>query len=101
MILLQSLQTVFIALDGGLQLTDVFGATLPKSSLSLPIALLTFFRSGIDLVQDVKKEEKENKRIKWEKETERERGRTGVHMYKMCIMEKNKKHQRWSAGPRI
>ena len=72
MILLQSLQTVFIALDGGLQLTDVFGATLPKSSLSLPIALLTFFLSGIDLVQDVKKRKKKTKESSGKKRGERE-----------------------------
>ena len=49
MTLLQGLQAIFIALDSRLQLANVFGATLPKSRLSLSVALLTFFGSSVDL----------------------------------------------------
>lgn len=49
MILLQSLQCFFIALDCGFKLTDVLCATFSESSLSLSVTLLTFLRGGIDL----------------------------------------------------
>jgi hypothetical protein len=49
MILLQGLQGLFIALDGGLELADVLCATLTKGRLGLAIALLTLFRGRIDL----------------------------------------------------
>jgi hypothetical protein len=48
-ILLQGLQSLFIPLDGRLQLTDVLGATLSKGGLGLTIALLPFLGGSIDL----------------------------------------------------
>lgn len=47
--LLQSLQCLFMVLDGGLELLDVFGAPLSECSLSLPIPLLALLGCGIDL----------------------------------------------------
>jgi hypothetical protein len=49
MILLQGLQRLFIALDGGLKLADVLRTTFAEGSLGLPIALLPFLRGRIDL----------------------------------------------------
>lgn len=43
MLLLQTTQSLFIGLDGGLQLLDVFCSALAKGSLRLPVALLTLF----------------------------------------------------------
>jgi hypothetical protein len=42
MILLQSLQGFFIALDSGFKLTDVLCATFSESRLSLSVALFAF-----------------------------------------------------------
>jgi hypothetical protein len=49
MTLLQALQRIFIALDGGLELTDILGPSLAEGSLRLSVALLTLFRGGIYL----------------------------------------------------
>lgn len=49
MILLESLQALFIALDGGLELADILGATFTESRLRLSVALLTLLRGCIDL----------------------------------------------------
>lgn len=49
MVRLQGLQGFFIALDGGLELADVFCATLAEGCLGLAIALLTLLRGRIDL----------------------------------------------------
>lgn len=49
MTLLQTLQRIFIALDGGLELTDILGPSLAEGSLRLSVALLTLFRGGIYL----------------------------------------------------
>ena len=49
MALLQALQRLLIALDGGLQLADILGATLPEGSLGLAVALLALLGGGIDL----------------------------------------------------
>lgn len=46
---MESLQALFIALDGGLELTDILGATFTESRLRLSVALLTFFGGRIDL----------------------------------------------------
>jgi len=47
--LLQRLQCLFMVLDGGLELLDVFGATLSERSLCLPVPLLALFGCGIYL----------------------------------------------------
>lgn len=52
MALLQALQRLLIALDGGLQLADILGATLPEGSLGLAVALLALLGGGIDLNRD-------------------------------------------------
>lgn len=49
MTLLKSRQGLFILLDGGLQLLDVFGASLTERCLGLTVALLTFLGGGIYL----------------------------------------------------
>jgi len=48
-ILLESLQALFIALDGGLELADILGATFTESRLRLSVALLTLLGGCIDL----------------------------------------------------
>ncbi len=40
MALLQALQRIFMLLDGGFELLDVFGPPLTESSLGLAVALL-------------------------------------------------------------
>jgi hypothetical protein len=52
MALLQTLQGVFIPLDGGLQLADVLCPTLAECSLRLAVALLAFLGGGVDLNQE-------------------------------------------------
>lgn len=49
MVLLQCLQGLFIALNGGFELANILGPPFPKGRLSLSVALLTLFRGGIDL----------------------------------------------------
>lgn len=49
MILLESLQAIFIALDGGLELADILSATFTESRLRLSVALLTLLGGCIDL----------------------------------------------------
>ena len=51
MVLLQGLQGFLIALDGGLELADIFGATFAKGRLGLTVTLLPFLGSGIDLTK--------------------------------------------------
>lgn len=51
MTLLQALQGILIAFDSSLKLTDILGPSLPEGSLRLSVALLTLFRSGINLIQ--------------------------------------------------
>ena len=53
MILLEGLQGVFIALNGGLELADVLCATLTEGSLGLAVALLPLLRGSIDLTAAV------------------------------------------------
>jgi hypothetical protein len=45
---LQVLQGIFMPLDGGLELLDIFSAALAEGSLSLSVALLALFGGGID-----------------------------------------------------
>lgn len=47
--LLERRERVLILLDGRLELFNVLGASFTKSSLGLTIALLAFFRGGVDL----------------------------------------------------
>jgi hypothetical protein len=49
MTLLQALQGILIAFDSSLKLTDILGPSLAEGSLRLSVALLTLFRSGINL----------------------------------------------------
>lgn len=48
-ILLESLQAIFITLDGGLELADILSATFTESRLRLSVALLTLLRGCVDL----------------------------------------------------
>lgn len=48
-ILLKSLQAIFITLDGRLELTDILSATFTESRLRLSVALLTLLGGCIDL----------------------------------------------------
>lgn len=76
MVLLQGLQGFLIALDGGLELADIFGATFAKGRLGLTVPLLPFLGRGIDLgvlitaTQEItvgtqgKKEKEKEKKIK-------------------------------------
>jgi hypothetical protein len=50
-VLLQGLQGVLIALDGGLELPNVLGTPLPKRGLGLPVPLLALFGGSVDLRQ--------------------------------------------------
>lgn len=57
MTLLQTLQRIFIAFDGSLELTDILGPSLTEGSLRLSVTLLTLFRRGIDLLRGKSKED--------------------------------------------
>jgi hypothetical protein len=48
---LQVVKIGFVNTNGLFKLLDVFGSTFSKSSLCLSVALLTFFRGGVDLLR--------------------------------------------------
>jgi hypothetical protein len=50
MVLLQLLERLLLVLDRGLQLLDVFRPPFPEGGLGLPVTLLPFLGSGIDLM---------------------------------------------------
>jgi hypothetical protein len=47
--LLERAQSIFVLLDRRLQLLDVLGSTFSERSLSLPVPLLSFLGSCVDL----------------------------------------------------
>jgi hypothetical protein len=47
--LLEALQLLLIAFDGGFKLTDIFCTALAECGLCLSVALLAFFRGSIYL----------------------------------------------------